>query len=454
MKIGINGINMKKIKFIFIMSIFVLMYTVLNVYGYDIVFTVNDNENEYNAIDFTSDGGLITVGCTNDGKSAYIASYDINGQKIKEKTYEHSWFNSAIQTKDKGYIAVGRKYYDALIVKFDSNLNVIWENTHKGHKYNEYYSVIETLDGDIVAVGVADEENGNTEPAKGLITKYDENGNMLWENTIGGTSYDVFNSVVETQDGCYIVVGTIKSKDIENLEINGEADAVVLKYNSQGELLWKKAYGGSSYDEFNSIIKTKDGGYITVGSTASFDIDNITDEAQWKCLVVKYDKDFNLLWNTGYGSGHASKLLSVIELPNNDIIAVGTTHTVVPIQHGIIIQYDSKGNIISSESTEQEEKIRYNSIDIYDNNFIIVENNLTYNTSKIIRYCYSVQSDEKKENNTVISSSNNGSINKDTTVANGELPQAGFKTAIFIIFIVMIIGMICYFKYNKLRDIK
>lgn len=390
----------KKVIGIIMMMLIIFICNIQNIYAYTENYKVSDDKNRYDAIAYTSDGGYVVVGCTSDRKSAYIAVYNSDGIKTKEKTYrgQFTYFYSVIQTSDNNFVAVGQlstNYSDASIVKFDADLNVIWENTYTGSKDERFKSVIETSDGNIVAVGIADEINGNIEPAKGLIVKYDKNGNQLWSDTIGGTSYDEFNSVVETSDNCYAVVGKFKSKDIENLEIKGEADAVIFKYNNEGEILWKKSYGGSSYDEFNSIIKTSDGGYIAVGSTSSDDINDITDSTQWKCLIVKYDKNFNLLWNKGYGSGHQSEFLDVVELQNNDIIAVGETYSISPIQHGIIIQYDSNGNTISTASTSPEDDVQYSSVTKGDNNFIIIETNLTTNTSKVIKYSYNIENDEE-----------------------------------------------------------
>lgn len=61
---------------------------------------------------------------------------------------------------------------------------------------------------------------------------------------------------------------------------------------------------------------------------------------------------------------------------------------------------------------------------------------------------------DKKENINSGNNSNNSNNNKDTTVANGKLPQTGVKTVISIIFIVILISGFCYFKYYRLRDVK
>lgn len=60
----------------------------------------------------------------------------------------------------------------------------------------------------------------------------------------------------------------------------------------------------------------------------------------------------------------------------------------------------------------------------------------------------------KKENINFDNNSSNSNNDKDTTVANGKLPQAGEKKVIFITFIVILISGFCYFKYYRLRDVK
>ena len=454
---------MKKIKII-ILLIFIFLLNIQDVFAYDEIFKINDEKNEYNDVAYTSNGGCVVVGNWGHRIFAYIAVYNINGEKVKENIYDREFTNfySVIETSDNGYIAVGKNtsnYSNALIVKFDSELNVLWEKEYNGSKDERFNSVIETSDGNIIAVGIADQENGNIKPAKGLIVKYDKNGNQLWANTIGGTSYDLFNSVIETSDNCYIVVGTFKSKDLENLEINGEADAIVFKYNSDGELLWKKSYGGSSYDGFTSIIKSNDGGYIAVGTTASQDIEDITDREQWKCLIVKYDENFNVVWNKGHGSGHQSEFLSVVELSNKDIVAVGETYSISPTHHGILIQYDSEGKFVYSEEwptieTEPRNSTKYPSIAGKDNSFIFIDSNLFTETSKIIKYSYDSKKEEEK---TADNSSKenrekekNGKAADDLTIAKRILPNTGSDIYIIglILIIIIGVGIVSYIK-NK-----
>ena len=76
---------------------------------------------------------------------------------------------------------------------------------------------------------------------------------------------------------------------------------------------------------------------------------------------------------------------------------------------------------------------------------------------KVETYVDGVKKENMNSGNTSNNNNNNndnGSGEKDDTVAGGKLPQAGVTTTISIVFIVMLIGVFCYIKYNKLKDIK
>ncbi|MGC8931577.1 MAG: hypothetical protein ACP5K6_08610, partial [Dictyoglomus sp.] len=71
-------------------------------------------------------------------------------------------------------------------------------------------------------------------------------------------------SIQQTTDGGYIVAGYTESFGA------GNGDFYIIKLDSNGDKVWEKTYGGSSYDRAYSIQQTTDGGYIVAGGTSSF----------------------------------------------------------------------------------------------------------------------------------------------------------------------------------------
>ncbi|MFI5172809.1 MAG: hypothetical protein ACHQFW_10485 [Chitinophagales bacterium] len=93
-----------------------------------------------------------------------------------------------------------------------------------------------------------------------------------WQNTIGGSDYDYLYSIKQTIDGGYIAAGTSNSNISGDKTENSLGDDYwVLKLDNLGNIQWQNTIGGNSYDDLSYVRQTDDGGYI-VGGTSSSDI--------------------------------------------------------------------------------------------------------------------------------------------------------------------------------------
>ncbi|MBD3232828.1 MAG: T9SS type A sorting domain-containing protein, partial [candidate division Zixibacteria bacterium] len=80
----------------------------------------------------------------------------------------------------------------------------------------------------------------------------------------GSTGDEFATSVVETDDGGFIVSGGTSSFGA------GSRDFYLVRTNSAGDTLWTRTYGGSNQEQSYSTRKTADGAYILAGQTSSF----------------------------------------------------------------------------------------------------------------------------------------------------------------------------------------
>ncbi|MBC7330739.1 Ig-like domain-containing protein, partial [bacterium] len=142
-------------------------------------------------------------------------------------------------------------------IKVETAPSVItFEKTFGGSSWDEGYSVAETKDGGYIIVGITWSFGAGKDDV--YLIKTDSQGNKVWEKTFGGSSWDEGHCVVETKDGGYIIVGETDSFGA------GGGDVYLIKTDSQGNKVWEKTFGGSEGEWGYSVAETKDGGYIIV----------------------------------------------------------------------------------------------------------------------------------------------------------------------------------------------
>jgi len=223
----------------------------------------------------TSEGGYIIAGWTNSygagENDIWLIKTDYNGDTLWTKTYggvvdDVGW--SVRQTTDGGYIIAGytKSYgsgdYDVWLIKTDCNGNSLWAKTYGGSDTDESSSIQQTDDGGYIVAGYTRSYGAGNGDV--YLIKTDDSGDTVWTRAFGGVNDDAGTSVQQTMDGGYIVTGRTSSYGA------GDYDIWLIKVDSNGDVSWKKTFGGNSYDRGKSVRQTSDGGYIIVGFTDSY----------------------------------------------------------------------------------------------------------------------------------------------------------------------------------------
>ncbi len=124
---------------------------------------------------------------------------------------------------------------------------------------------------------------------------------ILWQRCLGGSADDEASSVIQTSDGGFALAGATRSNDGDFVGNHGHQDGWVVKLNSSGATQWSKCYGGTSDDDFFSIIQTSDGGFAVAGATNSDDDDVSGNHGNTDSWVVKLDNTGNIEWQKCLG---------------------------------------------------------------------------------------------------------------------------------------------------------
>lgn len=225
----------------------------------------------------------------------------------------------------------------SLVTNLLFSQDILWEKSYGG-KHAEYLmDAIPTADyGFILAGSSLSNKSGNkSDNNKGdldyWVWKMNENGDLDWQKSFGGSGSDLLQSIALTNDGGFILAGVSSSnKSLDKKEDSrGEDDYWVIKLNAKGGEEWQVTLGGNAQEKLHSIKPTLDGGYI-LGGTSSSDksgeksSENMGNLDYW---IVKLDHKGKIEWQKSYGGIYIDELRSITTTTDGGFLVGGYSNS-------------------------------------------------------------------------------------------------------------------------------
>lgn len=272
---------------------------------------------------------------------------------------------------------------DAVIVKSSDNGEVIWKKSFGGSAYDTFYDVTVLDDNFYIAVGYSNSTDIDGLPISGendgIIVKFDKEGNIIWKKTFGGSDYDYIMSV-DNIDNNIIFVGEFRSVDIDGLTNNGDSDAFMVKMDQNGNIIWQKSWGGSDSDYFMSVKVSISGDVFAGGGFSSDDLEEITHNGTGDSIIIKYNDNGEIIWQKSFGGNSSDSLFALDVNDNGDVYATGYSYSTKLRGtvnrndcYGFVLKYDKDGNFIYERTLGAGYGTTFRDISIdYDGNVIVV----------------------------------------------------------------------------------
>jgi hypothetical protein len=220
-------------------------------------------------------------------------------------------------------------YYNFFLVKYDSTGNVLWAKTNSGtgghtdgmsvkaEKGGFIYLAGQFTDS-VITVGTNTLINVNPGTADIFVAKYDSLGNELWARSFGGAGTDVPHEITcDSQGNIYFAA-----------RFDWPYGGLIVKLDPYGNMLWSKNISATmtgcyriTTDIQSNIYAT--GGYFT--SAVNIGGDTILPQpanASDPLFIVKYDSTGHLLYAVGVNNG-GDDACGIAVAPNGSIYLAG-----------------------------------------------------------------------------------------------------------------------------------
>jgi hypothetical protein len=219
-----------------------------------------------------------------------------------------------------------------------------WDKTIGGQYYDVVSSFLETSDGNYLIGGTSNSNASayKSENALGMnefdettfdfwVMKVNSSGEILWENTIGGSKDDYLYSIVACPDGGFILAGASYSNiSFDKTEdCKGNYDYWIVKIDDSGDVLWDNTIGGAAIDLLHDIKLTNDGNYILAGYSGSGISEDKTENYipggtfHWDYWVIKISPTGDIIWQNTIGGNFDDVLLKVIPTDDDGFLLGG-----------------------------------------------------------------------------------------------------------------------------------
>ena len=152
--------------------------------------------------------------------------------------------------------------------------------------------------------------------------KIDSNGNLQWRKYYGGSNNDRSYDAIETEGGDFLIIGTSESLDVDISNPKGSYDIWAILINSSGEMIWEKSFGGSGIDQAKAVINDFNGSFRIIGSSFSQDKDISNPKGSSDIWLITIDRYGNLLSEISFGGTDFDSGMALVESFDKSIFIV------------------------------------------------------------------------------------------------------------------------------------
>lgn len=209
-------------------------------------------------------------------------------KKLEQYFNGHTYFVKQVINDAEGNIicagftnSEGAGSSDALVIKFDTNLNILTKKRYSGSNNDYFYSVTTDSSNNIICTGYTISEGAGTGDA--LVVKFDSNLNIITTRIYSSGIIDCFYNVIVDSSDNIICVGRTTS------EKTGNISALIVKFNDNVEILAKNIPYKNDNSYFKNVVIDQNNDIVCTGYI--FDKGGGTGDV----LVIKFDLNLNII---------------------------------------------------------------------------------------------------------------------------------------------------------------
>lgn len=207
-----------------------------------------------------------------------------------------------------------------------------WQRSYGGSDVDRGTKVIPLMDEGYLVVGTSTSTDGDATGCMSSISRVwvlrlDSQGVLLWQRCYGGSGNQTLPYMTATSDGGFAIACRTNSTDGDISNPLGSTDIWVFKINLEGDLLWEQSVGGTMGEDCRGILEGNDGTLFVFGSTSSPELDGFHPQPfvnPGDLYLAKLSTGGELLEQRCFGSSEHEAPFAFSKSPNDQFLLVGS----------------------------------------------------------------------------------------------------------------------------------
>jgi hypothetical protein len=280
------------------------------------------------------------LGGTTSGKEIAV---DANGNRYLIGSFQNTAdFDPSVDT----FNLIALNYSASFLAKYDSQGNFLWVKQLDADGYLFANDLTIDGNGNVFITGYfyntidfdpgADETIVSDSFGRSFVSKFDTNGNFTWVIQFSGYQGES-KSISLDNSGNIFVTGTFRSiadfdpsQSSANITATGSDDIFIAKYTNNGDYLWAKRIGGTSYDYSNDLEVDNQGNVYTIGQyygTADFDPGtgtyNLSAGSTYDSFISKLNSNGDFVWVKSFQGTGSNSFVRIEIDPFGNLLTTG-----------------------------------------------------------------------------------------------------------------------------------
>jgi hypothetical protein len=240
-----------------------------------------------------------------------------------------------------GDVAFNHGSQDVYVMEFSASGELEWTQTFGGSGSDIPSALIQTADGGYLLTATSGSTDGDVAGMHGesdvWLLKLNAEKELEWQQCYGGSLAETAADVVENDWG-FLFCATTNSSDGDVSENHGSlGDYWLVQVDNDGNIIWEETYGGTGQEWAHTMLITQDDQVVIAGESVSIDGDISMHKNALDGWIIKVAQDDgDLLWERSVGKFKDDHIADITEDVNGNLVFVGHTQSGFNGYHGYV----------------------------------------------------------------------------------------------------------------------